>query len=169
MTTAVRTRRLAYGTRDSRRDQAFAVRDGTLAIAVGQILSKSRAFAVSSRVASSSVRFATSFDRCNGREVFSGTRRNNRDSGDERQNRVDMHRPRTSSAVLGQEDAGRMYVYCVMDCNCDRLGDLASTALSALSDAARTPVPERPLERHHRDGRTIGYLRTGFSKSILIV
>jgi len=49
MNTAAKTRELAYGTIDSRRAQAIAVRDGTLAMAVGQILSKSRAFAVSSR------------------------------------------------------------------------------------------------------------------------
>jgi hypothetical protein len=57
MNTAVRTRGLAYGKIDSRYTQAIAVQDGTLAMAVDQILSKSRAFAVSSRAASSSVRY----------------------------------------------------------------------------------------------------------------
>src|SRR6202044_328598 len=60
MNSAVRTRGLAYGTIASRRAEAIAVHDGTLATAVGQVLSKSRAFAVSSRAANCSVRFATS-------------------------------------------------------------------------------------------------------------
>jgi len=38
MNAAVRTRGLAYGTIDLRRAQAIAVQDGTLAMAVGQIL-----------------------------------------------------------------------------------------------------------------------------------
>jgi hypothetical protein len=62
MNTAVRTRGLAYGTIDSRRAQAIAIQDRTLAMAIGQILSKSRAFAVSSRAASFSVRFARSLN-----------------------------------------------------------------------------------------------------------
>jgi len=38
MNTAVRTRGLAYGTMDLRRAQTIAVQEGTLAMAVGQIL-----------------------------------------------------------------------------------------------------------------------------------
>jgi hypothetical protein len=48
------TRGLDHGMIDSRRTQPTSVQDGTLATAVGQILSKSRAFAVSSRAASTS-------------------------------------------------------------------------------------------------------------------